>query len=148
MKTHYLFPNHFKKIGLALVIPGILLGTIYFLYDPKPEFLELSIRTATKKIVETNLFDEILGITLIIGLIFLGFSKEKIEDELISKIRLESLVWATYFNYLILMLTIILCYDMTFYWVMVFNMFTILLFFIVRFNWVLYKSKKQIRDEE
>jgi hypothetical protein len=37
---------------------------------------------------------------------------------------------------------------MTFFWVLVFNMFTLLVFFLVRFNWALYKSKNQIYDEE
>jgi Ca2+/Na+ antiporter len=118
------------------------------MHDPKPEFLRVYIRTAHKKIVDTDLFDEITGILLIVGLIFLGFAKEKVEDEFISKIREESLVWSTYFNYFILILAIIFCYDMAFYWVMVFNMFTLLIFFIVRFNWVLFRSKNQIKDEE
>jgi hypothetical protein len=46
------------------------------------------------------------------------------------------------------MLTILFIYDLIFFWVLVFNMFTVLIFFIFRFNWMLYKSKKQIRDEE
>jgi hypothetical protein len=85
---------------------------------------------------------------LIIGAILIAFSKEKFEDEFISKIRLESLVWAIYLNYAVLILAIIFIYDMTFFWVIVLNMFTLLFFFIFRFNWALIKSKKQIRDEE
>jgi hypothetical protein len=92
--------------------------------------------------------DEISGLLLIIGGLLIVSSKAKSEDEFISKIRLESLLWATYVNYFILILTIIFIYDLIFFWILVFNMFTVLIFFIFRFNWVLYKSKKQIRDEE
>jgi hypothetical protein len=85
--------------------------------------------------VKNNVFDELIGLLLIAGGLFIAFSKEETEDEFIAKIRLESLVWATYFNYAILMLSVIFVYGMSFFGVLVFNMFTLLLFFIIRFNW-------------
>ncbi len=158
MKTNYLFSSNFKKIGWFLFVTGIILGLIYFIYQSEPTFLNVNVLTIAEQslfsktsffsITKTNLFDEIIGLFLIIGSIFIAFSKEKSEDEFISKIRLESLVWATYINYAILTLTIIFVYDLVFFWVLVFNMFTILIFFIIRFNWVLYKSKKQLQNEE
>src|SRR5690606_17673742 len=81
---------------------------------------------------ENNILDEIAGILLIIGALLIAFSKEKSEDEYIAKIRLESLVWSTYINYAILILAMILVYDMTFLWVLIFNMFTLLIFFVIR----------------
>jgi len=158
MKTNYLFSSNFKKIGWFLFVTGIILGLIYFIYQSEPTFLNVNVLTIAEQslfsktsffsITKTNLFDEIIGLFLIIGSIFIAFSKEKSEDEFISKIRLESLVWATYINYAILTLTIIFVYDLVFFWVLVFNMFTILIFFIIRFNWVLYKSKNQLQNEE
>jgi hypothetical protein len=158
MKTNYLFSSNFKKIGWFLFVTGIILGLIYFIYQSEPTFLNVNVLTIAEQslfsktsffsITKTNLFDEIIGLFLIIGSTFIAFSKEKSEDEFISKIRLESLVWATYINYAILTLTIIFVYDLVFFWVLVFNMFTILIFFIIRFNWVLYKSKNQLQNEE
>ncbi|MDX9696836.1 MAG: hypothetical protein RBT49_13685 [Bacteroidales bacterium] len=158
MKTNYLFSSKFKKIGWFLFVTGIILGLIYFIYQSEPTFLNVNVfaiaeqslfsKTSFFSITKTNLFDEIIGLFLIIGSIFIAFSKEKSEDEFISKIRLESLVWATYINYAILTLTIIFVYDLVFFWVLVFNMFTILIFFIIRFNWALYKSKTQLQNEE
>ena len=158
MKTNYLFSSKFKKIGWFLFVTGIIQGLIYFIYQSEPTFLNVNVlaiaeqslfsKTSFFSITKTNLFDEIIGLFLIIGSIFIAFSKEKSEDEFISKIRLESLVWATYINYAILTLTIIFVYDLVFFWVLVFNMFTILIFFIIRFNWALYKSKTQLQNEE
>lgn len=158
MKTNYLFPNRFKKIGWLLFIPGIILGIIFLMSQADIDFLNVKVfsiaeqpifgKTVFFSITENNILDEIIGLLLIIGAILIAFSKEKSEDEFISKIRLESLVWATYINYAILIITIIFIYDMIFFWVLVFNMFTVLIFFIIRFNWALYKSKNQIRDEE
>ncbi|ASB50238.1 hypothetical protein [Alkalitalea saponilacus] len=159
MKTNYLFSSKFKKTGWLLFVTGIFLGLIYLIYQPEPTFLNVSVSSIAEQqslfskvsffsMTKTNLFDEIVGLLLIIGALLVAFSKEKTEDELISKIRLESLVWATYINYAVLITTIIFVYDFAFLWVLKFNMFTILIFFIIRFNWALYKSKTLLQNEE
>jgi len=158
MKTNYLFPNQFKRIGWFLFIPGVILGIIFLIFQPDINFLNFKVfsiaeqaildKTVFFSVYENNFLDEIIGLLIIIGGLFIAFSKEKTEDEFISKIRLESLVWATYVNYAILIISIIFIYDMIFFWVLVFNMFTLLIFFIIRFQWALYKSKNQMRDEE
>ncbi|MBS4013613.1 MAG: hypothetical protein KGZ97_07615 [Bacteroidetes bacterium] len=158
MKTNYLFPNQFKRIGWLLFIPGVLFGIVFLIYQSQISFFNIKVFAVAEEpifgntnffsISENNILDEISSLLLIIGALLIAFSKEKSEDEFISKIRLESLVWATYINYAILILAIIFVYDMAFLWVLIFNMFTLLIFFLVRFNWALYKFKNQISDEE
>jgi len=158
MKTNYLFPNRFKKIGWLLFIPGIILGTVYLIYNSDITLFNINVFALAEEallseahffsVLQNNVLDEISSLLVIIGALLIAFSKEKSEDEFISKIRLESLVWATYINYAILVLAIIFVYNMTFLWVLVFNMFTLLVFFLIRFNWALYKSKNQLSDEE
>jgi hypothetical protein len=67
-------------------------------------------------------------------LLFIAFSKEKIEDEFISRLRLESLQFAVYLNYMILTLQILLVHSTAFLDIMVYNMFSVLLLFIIRFR--------------
>ena len=98
--------------------------------------------------IPNNILDEIMGVLIIISGLVLAFSREKVEDELISSIRLKSLVWAVYFNYAVLFLAILFVHDISFYWVMMFNLFTILIFFIIRFNWQLYRLRNTVSDEE
>lgn len=158
MNTNYLFPNRFKKVGWALFIPGIILGVISLIYNSEISVFNMKVFAIAEKalfsdlkffsITENNVLDEISSVLIIIGALFVAFSKEKIEDEFIAKIRLESLVWATYVNYIILVLAILFIYEMTFLWVLVLNLFTLLFFFLVRFNWALYKSKNLMRDEK
>jgi len=153
MKTNYLLPNRFKKIGWFLFIPGIILGILYLIYEPQPEFLNATVFAIAESLFEfsfikNNVYDEITALLIIIGAIFIAFSREKSEDEYISRIRLDSLVWATYVNYIVVILAIIFVYDFGFYWVILLNMFTILIFFIIRYNWALLKSRKQIQNEE
>ena len=146
MKINFLFPYRFKKIGWILFIPSVILGLLYLIFDFTPDFLHVRALFLNNRGLfygsNDNLIDEIAGILIIVSSLMIAFSKEKTEDEYLSKIRLESLVWATYVNYIVLILGIILVYGETFFYIIIINMFTILFFFIIRFNWVLYKLKK------
>lgn len=158
MKSNYLFPNQFKKIGWIVLIIGLALGVLFLISPTDINFFNIKVfaiagqpifgKSAIFSIYKNNILNELVGLFIMTGLLFIAFSKEKSEDEFISKIRLESLVWATYVNYVVLGLALLFIYDLKFLWVFVFNMFTILIFFIIHFNWSLYKSKKQLKDEE
>lgn len=160
MKLKFLFPNKFKKIGWFILIPSAIIGLITLIYEYEPSFLDFNVPAIfvneitlsdSKRLfgmVNNNILNEILGILIIISSLFVAFSKEKLEDEYISKIRLESLVWAVYVNYGILLFSFLFIYDFSFLWVMIFNMFTVLLFFIIRFNWQISKLKKSAYYEE
>ena len=159
MKLNFLFPNKFKRIGWLTLIPSVIIGLLTLIYEYEPSFLDFnvpaifvdelfSVNRKTFRMVANNILNEILGVLIIISTFLVAFSKEKSEDEYISKIRFESLAWAVYFNYAILILTLLFIYDFAFLWVMVFNMFTVLLFFIVRFNWQISKLKKSASYEE
>lgn len=158
MKLNYLFPHRFKRIGLMILIPFILLGLYVVNNDVEPEIFDFNVPAVfVDEIIgdkfvfgmtENNILNEIVGVVLILSFLLVAFSKEAQEDELIAKIRLESLVWATYVNYAVLLFSMLFIFGMSFLWVMIFNMFTILLFFIVRFNWQVKKLNKTMTDEE
>ena len=157
MKTRFLFSHKFKIIGWILLCLGLILGIFLLSTDfnyPSIEFKvfpffgEKDIFSNTPfKWSLNNISDEVASILIIIGGILVSFSKTKDEDEYISKIRMESLIWATYVNYGILILAEILVFGISFFDIMIVNMFTILLFFIVRFHYVLYKLKKVVVNE-
>lgn len=158
MKTNLLLPNQFKRIGWYLLVPSAILGLLIIFFDFEFEFLKIKVYSIYSEGIvnsgsffgaaKNNVTDEIAAIVFIVGAIFVAFSKEKNEDEFIAKNRLESLVWATYINYAILLLCIIFFYELEFLTVMVLNMFTILIFFIIRFYYILYKSKKALNYEK
>ncbi len=158
MKLNYLFPNKYKKIGWLIFIPSAIIGLITLILDFEPNSLDFNVPAIFIEellgdkhffgIVNNNILNEILGVLILLSSLLVAFSKEESEDEYISKIRLESLVWAVYFNYAILLISFVLIFDLAFLWVMIFNMFTILLFFIIRFNWQISKLKKVNHYEE
>jgi len=158
MKLNYLFSNKYKKIGWLILIPSAIIGLVTLILEFEPNYLDFNVPTifideffGDKHFIGTvnnNVLNEILGVLIILSSLLVAFSKEKSEDEYISKIRLESLVWAVYLNYVILLISFLFIFDLSFLWVMIFNMFTILLFFIIRFNWQISKLKKTTRYEE
>ncbi len=151
MKLNYLFPSKYKRIGWFIFIPTLIFGLFTIIFEYEPEILDTKVfaifideffkEDRFLGMLDNNILNEILGIIMIISSVLVAFSKEVNEDEYISKIRLESLVWAVYLNYAILLLAFVFVYGMSFLWVMIFNMFTILIFFIIRFNWQIRKLK-------
>lgn len=156
MKSNYLLPNKYKPFGWVLFILGLCLGILLFMNEYEGNYFSMNVLSIYSepfmgsekgffKIIENDIADELISILIIIGGLLVGFSKEKIEDEFIYKLRKDSLVWAILVNYAILLIAIVLVYDFTFFHVLVFNMFTPLVFFILRFNFL--KLKAQSHEE-
>lgn len=158
MKTRFLFPNQFKKIGWILFVPSAVATLIItFLNIPTDDYLNVSVLSLYQdsigetsgflKIIKNSVLDEILTLGIIVGGLLIGFSKLKEEDEMISKIRYESLVWATYLNYGIIIFFTIFIFGLPYLNVLFYNMFTLLLFFIIRFHYMIYKLNTSNHDE-
>lgn len=150
MEPRFLLPYRFKFIGWIITIPSIILGLFVMFDNLSLDFF--SIRLPLDYIVydggmnvkgtiddgtELNFTDEIATIGSIVGLIFIAFSKVKFEDEYVSKIRLESLQWAIYLNFGLLIIATIFIHGLAYYNVTVYNMFTPLIIFIVRFYYLI-----------
>lgn len=158
MKTGLLLPHKFKLIGWCLLIPATIAGIFlsYANFDAlhingwtfaifnEPVFGE----SKSFGFIKTNMTNTIAGSIFIIGAMFVGFSKEKREDEFIAKLRLSSLMWAVWVNYFLLLLSFLFVYGTAFFNIMLYNMFTVLIIFITRFNYILYKNSKPVPDEK
>jgi type IV secretory pathway VirB2 component (pilin) len=97
---------------------------------------------------KTDFQATVVPIILIIGLLFIAFSKEKIEDEMIVKIREQSLVWAVMVNFIILIFGILLIFGLSYLHFLSLQIFLILILFIAKFNFELFRFKKVTKDEE
>lgn len=157
MKTKLLLPNCLKRVGWIMLVPSSLLGLFIIISDYDFPFLDTRVFTFYSgtlhephyfDFIKANLTGTLVGVLFLIGAILVAFSKEKHEDEFISGIRLESLLWATYINYGVLVFCFIFFYEFEFLYVMIFNMFTILIFFIIRFYYMLYRAKKSLSHEK
>lgn len=153
MKANYLFPTVFKKIGWWLLILFGLLS-IYSLYQFNngsfeiPPFPAKSFMCKLLTVGDDGVLDEIVTIGLTISLLFVGFSKEKDEDECIAKLRMNSLVWAILVNYVLLILATLFIYGAAYLNVAFVGLYTVLIFFIAKFYWVLYQFRKNSLEDE
>jgi hypothetical protein len=154
MEPRFLFPHRFKLIGWIIAIPSIILGLFILIDDLRFDFLTVKLPfkyffadeflSSDDKGNEFSIFnftDEIATIGSILGLLLIAFSKVKYEDEYVSKLRLESLQWAIYVNFFLLIVSTILIHGMSYYSVIVYNMFTPLIIFIIRFYYLLLVKK-------
>lgn len=159
MKKTYLFPNKFKLLGMVLFISSFTLFILAFImqYDIELSFFDVTMPVISSNpifgdrefftTVDTNITIHLIIMLVIIGGLVFGFSKERIEDELISDIRKNSLIWAVYFNYTLLIISLFLLADLDMIAMIVFNVFTLLLIFIIRFEWKKYQLKSASNEE-
>ena len=147
---NYLFNYKYKKIS----------GWIFYLLIPVGLFLLLTERIQDIFVVnvfsifsyewfgsepkgfgwiENGLGDEVFTLLIIISGIVNSFSREKIEDELISRIRLESLSLSLFISFGLIIISTFLVYNINYIYVLVFNLFLIILLFNLIFKFRLYK---------
>jgi len=153
MKTRFLFPHKFRRIGWIIALLAFVLMIFALHGGISFKFLDYA-RESCDQIFDDNFLfginsnnftDEVGGLLLIVGLLFIAFSRERLEDERITKLRMESLLWAVYVNSALLIFSIIFFYNGLFLNVMVYNICTPLILFIIRFNMVMYNERKNLK---
>lgn len=160
MTENYLFPARFQKIGWMLLVP---FGLMFLLFMGSSESVQIQWNTTVLAIIDggigtgggkyftlikNDIFDETAFVGLIVSLILIAFSREKDEDEFISQIRLNSLVWALLINYGILIFAELFVYGMSFLPILYLNLILILVLFVIKFRIALFKLKKTAKNEE
>lgn len=103
MKSKFLFPAWCSILGYLMAIPGFILG--YLNVKHQYEIPGFGFRMRQKDTLFQSAYENFtneLAIFLTIGgLLFIAFSKRKIEDELSAKSRLNALYWGVMIYYLI-----------------------------------------------
>jgi hypothetical protein len=176
MKKSYLFPTCCKKIGYGIAIPFVIILILnvcnvpYLNFDFKtfgilvhslPTFTSETIEETTNMnfefemmksawftMAKTDFNSTLVPIFIIIGLLMIAFSKEKIEDEMIVKIREQSLIWAVLVNFIFLILGISFVFGFSYLHFLSVQIFFVLLLFIAKFNFELYCFNKSVKNEE
>jgi hypothetical protein len=154
METKLLLPNFYKRIGWIVFVPCLILTVLALLevfestsfFGPKHILYKWTAISVPQNDSLSAFFDgpspdfagEILMTLTAIGFFFIAFSKEKIDDEWIMKVRLESLLWGFCAHILGFLLATWLSYNLGFYMVLSWNMLVAPLVFLARFHWVVY----------
>lgn len=135
MKT-FLFPHAFRLIGWIVLVPTFILG-----------ILLISGAVDVAGIVEIIL-DDIAIIGIALGSIFITCSRERIEDEMTTAIRLKSLLTSLYAYVAFLVILTLAVNGLLFIYVMIAGLVMLPVMFVVRFNYEKHKYNKIESDEE
>jgi len=153
-----LFPYRARYVGWLIFLPAAVLGIATMADDfefdwltfmfPKSSFLtDPDTIFAKGKPVEgfywVNFTNELAALGIIVSLFLVSFSRERVEDEMIGRMRLEALQWSVVVNYIILAVLILVSHGFGFFYILAHNMFTLLLVFIARMRWLMYKNTHQ-----
>jgi hypothetical protein len=147
-KTKYLFPYNSRWIGIALILLHIPVKLLWDARYPGDHHIPTLTGSDSMLFSPQHLF--FIGTTLmvLVGLFLIAFSKEKIEDEQIVQLRLDSLRWAIYLNYAILLFSLVFTHSGESDHILMLNIWLPLLFFILRFQWVLYRLNRSAKSDE
>ena len=147
---NYLFNNKFNKISGWIFYLSIPIGLFLMLTDRIQDIFVIKVFSFFSYEwvgkeglgfgwIENGFGDEIFTFLIIFSGIVNSFSKEKIEDELISKIRIESLTLSIFISYGLIIISTFLVYHITYIYVLVFNLFLIISLFNLIFKYRLFK---------
>ena len=147
---NYLFNYKYKKISGWIFYLSISIGLFLMLTDRIQDIFVVNVFSifsyewvGTKipgfRWIENGLGDEVFTLIIIVSGIVNSFSKEKIEDELISRIRLESLSLSLFISYGLIIISTFLVFNINYMYVLVFNLFLILFLFNLLFKFRLFK---------
>lgn len=156
MKTRFLFPNRARHLGMLLFVIGLSFYSLSLYLNSLPQtdgriFVWHHFFAPGTHPLEVNgdeCFDDEIQLSLIlIGLLLIANSKEKMEDEYIASLRLESLQWAVYINYAVFFVLIFVSYGLSFFAYTFYNVLTLLVFFIIRFRWKIFSLNRSLKAD-
>lgn len=144
MKSYYLLPHKYKKIGVVIFPIGLILWILI-----QKRMLNLEMSTSLRTIALTVSF-----FTALFGIYFSFFSKEPIEDEYIQSVRLKSFQLSSLFQMLFFLITFLAMYflkieptsdgEMSIY--LISSIVIYWVFYLVYFNLTLLTSKSKLDD--
>jgi hypothetical protein len=142
MKLHFLLPNRLKVPALLLLSASVVL----FVLVDKANF-ELSwLHHESGNLSNNNLTDELALSGIILSLLGLACCRERLEDEYVRSIRLQSWLSAILINYAILMLMIWTSYGLAFLGILFYNVLTPVIIYLLVFYFRLHVAPRLSRN--
>lgn len=146
-----LLPFNARYYGYFLLFLSIVLAIIRFYFDIKLKVLDVKVFAVYSKYFETNYFtlisnhisEELIALGMILGLLLINFSSEKIETEVTQSLRYKALILTFYINSFFLIFSVLFIYGFVFINVIVLNLFTPLIFYIIIFKILLFRSNSK-----
>ena len=144
MNKEFLLSYGFKKIGWVVLCIAAALGiwalTLDFDYSKVELFRNLELKDP--------LINNYIVIGLWLGVIFVGCSRERVEDEMISRIRLNALLIALYAQATFIIIATLVTNNLDYLNIMIYNLVTYPILFVVTYRLMLWRINKSMTDGE
>ena len=144
MQKEFLLPKGLKRVGWVLLATALAMGIWSIVLDfdfTKSEILK-----------PLTLVDPLINNYIVIGIwlgaIFVGCSREPIEDEMISRIRLNALLVGLYLQAAFIITATFVFNSVDYLEVMMYNLVTYPLIFLAVYRWMLWLALKSYGDGE
>lgn len=151
MKASLLLPRYYKMIGIILFSIGIIGFIMINNYNLELKLFDnkfFKSNSLSSILTKTDNFSMTLVIILtLLGLLFMGFSKLKIEDEMTTMIRLKSLQWAVYICVTLLIIISLFTFSVSFLIYCLINWFLFLGAYCVIFNFQIWRLNLLIQKD-
>jgi hypothetical protein len=97
-RNSLLLPAFFRLPGFIILAAGMVFGTMRFWFDIKPKFLHMKVYAFYSEylgekyfhFIRDNMSEELVGILLVLGAWMVAFSRDKIETDEKSALRLKA----------------------------------------------------------
>lgn len=151
MKKNFLLPHCYLKIGLLLIIPFLIMCVLE-LAEVAPTW-EISVpyvysdwlteRTWFGISDGEDIYGEIWMIGIFVSLVFIAFSKEKVEDEMIVHLRLQTMLFAFWCTSILFVLAIMFVFGIGYLYCIWAAFPLFLIIFTIKFRYELYKLSRE-----
>ena len=139
------------KIGLFGLIPFLIMAVVD-LTDAAPT-LEITVPHLFSDLSKTNqwfsfhteedIFTEIWMTGLFLSLLFIALSKEKVEDEMLTQLRLQSMLFALWCTAIVFLVETLFVFGLAYAFSLWGIIFVFLSLFILKFRYELYRLNKE-----
>jgi glycerol uptake facilitator-like aquaporin len=145
-----LLPHSFQIAGIIITAVGIVMTYLRFGLGFIPKYLEIQVFAIYSSFFETryfsviynNIIEEICGILLLAGILFITTAKEKKESQELNGFRLKSFLLSVYLTAFFLVLSFILVYGFGFVKILMINIYLSLIFYNILFRYFLFLHRK------
>jgi hypothetical protein len=138
----HLLSYQFKYPGFGSLMAGCIMAYLVISRNYKPDFLDVPVFAIYSSylnkvifgITQTNFADELAIILLLLGLILLAVSKQKLEKDHYMKMRSNALIWSVFLNTALMMVAALTFFGMGYLIILMINIFSQLVIYLILFN--------------
>ncbi len=144
MQKEFLLPYGYKMAGWVMLASSLAMG----IWSMALDFDFTQSEILTPLLLKGPLLNNYIIIGLWLGAIFVGCSREKVEDEMVSRIRLNALLTGFYLQAAFIITATLVTNNFDYLDIMIVNLVTFPLIFVGTYRLMLWRILKSLENGE